>query len=58
MEATNEMFAPAQRRNNPESKSSKKRKWREIEAILDQRNLNKELEDIDLFNQLDTSTSH
>lgn len=58
MEATNELFAPTQRRSTNESKSSKKRKWREIEAILDQRTLSKELEDIDLLGQLETTTSH
>ena len=33
------------------SKTNKKRKWREIEAILDQRNLYKELEEFDEFGQ-------
>ncbi|MER2491452.1 DUF3545 family protein [Catenovulum sediminis] len=52
MEMTNEIFFPSTRHSNNESKSSKKRKWREIEAILDQRNLSRELDDIDEFGQL------
>lgn len=35
------------------SKCQKKRKWREIEAILDQRSLEHELKEIDEFFQLD-----
>ena len=34
---------------------SKKRKWREIEAIKDRHELRKELQDMDLYNEFDFS---
>lgn len=49
METHNDLYS------NPAKKSKclKKRKWREIEAILDQRSLDHELKEIDEFMQLD-----
>ncbi|WAJ71080.1 DUF3545 family protein [Catenovulum adriaticum] len=49
METHNDFYStPAKK-----SKCQKKRKWREIEAILDQRSLEHELKEIDEFFQLD-----
>ncbi|GEM_PF-3317838 len=49
MEAYNELFATPVKK----SKCSKKRKWREIEAILEERSLYNELKEINAFEQLD-----
>lgn len=49
--AVDNYYSEHQASKSTSSKTNKKRKWREIEAILDQRNLYKELEEFDEFGQ-------
>lgn len=49
--AVDNYYADDHAAKSSSSKSNKKRKWREIEAILDQRNLYKELEEFDELGQ-------
>ncbi|WP_077066600.1 DUF3545 family protein [Catenovulum maritimum] len=55
MELANSQFNLPQANSNNQNKVNKKRKWREIEAIMDQRNLDKELREIDEFYDLNFS---
>lgn len=55
METLNDLYSTSVKRSGYNNKSNKKRKWREIEAILDQRSLSNELRQIDEFCQLGLS---